>query len=246
MNVACRSAGISLTELLVSLVLSMLLMLVLMQQLLLITRQMHDVHEALDEAVELQWVLDVLRMRVRHAGFTPCRRLDHLDAIDTRDVPESLRSIEVQAGQEPKLSIRKMQEDAVYFVQRHEPYQLMIKDDRLNLNSDRPVLVADCEHAEVHELSHIQKTQAGYLLSLKKPLVFDYSEQMYVGAWVSEAFFFRKGTLFLKQHRVDALTAWVKQLSFELKPWKNYWMLRVNLISKRGRSQAVDIRVRMP
>jgi hypothetical protein len=243
-SVLLKQDGLGLTELLVALVLSMLLMLVLMQQMLLMMRESAYVHEKLDEAVELQWVLDWMRTRVHHAGFTPCHRLDRLKAVDTRDVVESLRPIEVVEGETPRLSIRKMNEEALGLVDVRGPNTLFVADGFLK--SDRPVLIADCMHAEVHVLRDIKKSATGYVVHLKKPLVFDYPGPVYVGEFISESFFYRKQRLFYQQHRVDAVTSWMRDVAFYLELEGHYPRVVMKFISRYGVAHVFHARLRMP
>jgi hypothetical protein len=243
-SVLLKQAGLGLTELLVALALSMLLMLVLMQQMLLMMRESAYVHETLDEAVELQWVLDWMRMRVHHAGFTPCYRLDHLQAVDTRDVTESLRPIEVVEGEIPRLSIRKMNEEAVGLVDIRGPDTFFIADGFLK--PDRPVLIADCKHAEVHVLRDIKKSGAGSVVRLKNPLVFDYPGPVYVGEFISESFFYRKQRLFYQQHRVDAVTSWMRDVAFHLESQGHGTRVVMKFMSRHGVPHVFHARLRMP
>jgi len=244
-----KVAGFSLTELLVSFFISTLLILILTQHLLAMSRQHHHVHAALDQAMELQWVLDVMRDKVHHAGFTPCRRLDHLITIDTREHPESLLPIEIDQDDSSKLYLRKMNEavftqasiksNAVLFINKLDKF--------VSLNPDRPVLIADCTHAEVHDVASIEPTRGGRLVTLKTPLVFDYEPEVYVGEWMSESFYFKKA-LFYKQHRADKLTSQIQQIQFELKHHADtaYPILGMQFVLHDGRSESFEARVRMP
>lgn len=240
----CKQAGFSLTELLVSFFISTLLILILTQHLLSVSRQHHQVHAALDQAMELQWVFDVIRDRVHHAGFTPCRRLDHLKNIDTRDVPESLLPIEIDQGNHAKLHLRKMNEAAVSQVHIKTNTVFFINKS-VSLNPDRPILIADCMHAEVHDVEHIEPTRRGRLVYLKKPLVFGYEPQVYVGEWMSEAFYLKKA-LFYQQHRADKLTSHIKNIAFELDNDTAYPKLRMNFVLQDDTSNSLEARVRMP
>jgi len=239
-----KCAGFGLTELLVSFFISTLLILILTQHLLSVSRQHGQVHTTLDRAMELQWVFDVMRDRVHHAGFTPCRRLDHLVSMDTRDVPESLLPIEIKGDMRSTLCIRKMNETAPAQAHIKEDAVFMV-DKSISLKSDRPVLIADCIHAEVHDVDRIEPTRGGRLVYLKKPLVFEYASSVYVGEWVSESFFLKK-SFFYQQHRVDKLTSWLSSVAFEIDNHTAYPKLSMNFTSRDGVSDVLEARVRMP
>jgi len=241
----CRKqAGFGLTELLVSFFISTLLILILTQHLLSVSRQHHQVHATLDQAMELQWVFDVIRDRVHHAGFTPCRRLDHLVSIDTRDVPESLMPIELDQEHHAKLYLRKMNEAAITQASI-KTNTVFFMNKSVSLKPDRPIIIADCTHAEVHDVERIEPTRGGHLVYLKKPLVFDYEPQVYVAEWMVEAFYFKKA-LFYQQHRADKLTSHIKSIFFELENHTSYPKLRMQFVLHDGTSDSLEARVRMP
>ncbi|MDF1646516.1 MAG: prepilin-type N-terminal cleavage/methylation domain-containing protein [Legionellaceae bacterium] len=239
------NAGFSLVELLVCFFISMLLILVLIQHLLSVSRQYQYIHSVLDETIELQWVFDVMRARIHHAGFTPCLGLNQLKSIDTRDRPEALDAITVQQDKlkGPALFIRKMDETQFGLVEILASNRLRIKN--IILKSGNPVIVSDCMHAEVHEVSKISQTQDGQVLQLKKPLAFDYAPEVYIGRWVSERFFFRrlKG-LFIQQKRIDFMTA-AKSIKFNLHQNQAYPKVVMVLVSKLDKKYVLEARTRM-
>ncbi len=201
--------GVSLIELLVCFCISMLLIGILSAHLFSMTKQYHSMHQALDEVMELQWVFDFMRKKIRHAGFTPCRELNQLDVVDTRDMPEALHAVAIMKTPVPALLIQKMDETHFGRVKRLAPDKLYMP--RGQIASGRPILIADCEHAEIH---HAEKR--GQVIQLKKPLVFDYEDEIYAGEFVTEQFFFRphRGLLF-KRHRADYLCP-AKKVQFQL------------------------------
>lgn len=234
------NAGFSLIELLICFFLSMLLVNILIQHLLSVSRQYQQLHAVLDETIELQWVFDMMRARIRHAGFTPCQSLDQLQVIDTRNGSEQLQAIAVEAGDEPRLVIQKMDETRFSLVDILAPNQLRMHDAYSEhyrvLKPNQPVIISDCSHAEVHE---IKKT--GDMIYLNKPLVFDYSPEVYVGPWVSDTFFFRESKgLFLKQQRVNYIAP-AKKIAFVL----NNKNISMRFCSKLGKMYVLEERVRI-
>lgn len=233
-------AGFSLVELLVALALSMLLLLILIQQLLTMSRVHRDVHALLDETMNVQWVFDVLRTRIHHAGFAPCRGLRQLEVVDTRSEAADIQPIHVSAGKIPALLISKMDEQNFGLIERARHKQLWVKD--VTLSAKTPVIIADCKHAEVHELTRTHTTKLGLKLYLKKPLVFEYGPEAYVGAFVAESFFFKpnKGLFYKTRQAVKMLP--LKSAEFEVK--KNHVSLKIT--SMRGVAYALKARVRIP
>ncbi len=234
-------AGFSLTELLVCFFISMLLISILIQHILSVSRQYQQTQAVLEETTELQWVFDVMRARIHHAGFTPCRSLNHLKTIDTRDKPERLDALEVE--DDTKLLIRKMDENHFGLVRVLSPDILRIKNTVLK--SNQSIIISDCTHAEIHDAYQIYQTKQGVVIKLKKPLVFKYSPETYVGAWISEAFFFRKHKgLLIKQRRVD-LMAPAESIRFELRKHSAYSAFMMKWVSTLGKTYVFEARTRM-
>ena len=127
-------------------------------------------------------------------------------------------------------------------IQGHDTF---IIDKSVALKHDHSILISDCTHAEVHDIDRIEPTRGGHLVYLKKPLVFDYGTQVYVGEWMEEAFYFKKA-LFYKQHRVDKLTSHIKHMVFELDNHTSYPMLSMQVTLHNGASDSLKARVRMP
>jgi hypothetical protein len=203
-----KQAGFSLVELLVCLLLSMLLILILIQHLLSVSRQSQQVHALLQETIELQWVFDVMRARIVHAGFTPCKRLSQLNTIDTRTGQAHLLGLTVLPHQ---VLIYKMDETAFSLAVPLSAHQLQVKN--LSLKPNRAVIIANCTHAEVHQVAG----KIGDVITLTKPLVFDYAQEMYLGAWIEEGFIFKPGKgFFFKQQHVDYMAA-AEHVQFSLK-----------------------------
>lgn len=221
-----------------------MLILVLTQQLLSVQRTYRFVSAFFNEVIELQWVFDAMRVKIHHAGFAPCLGLNHLTMIDTRDHPENLQAIEIIQGDLPQLVIRKMDEQRFGLTQILGPTQLSLSTKLFR--SDRPIIIADCEHAEVHEIEKARLTKLGYLIQLQKPLVFHYANEVYAGAWLSETFYFRKlKGLLMKRHRIDLMVA-AKAGRFYIKKQHEYFTVKMTLISKLNKSYRFVSRTRMP
>ncbi len=233
--------GFSLTELLVCFLVSVVLTSILVAHVISVSRQYQHTQAVLDETMELQWVFDVIRGRVYHAGFTPCVGLNQLKRVDTRERPEALKAIEVEAGQ--KLLIRKMDETAFGLV--HILASNMLRVKGVHLKAENPILISDCVHAEVHDIDSIHVTRAGNMLTLKKPLMFAYASEVYVGPWVSQAFFFRKPRgVFIEGQRVNWLAA-AKSVVFKLVKHERYITLRIAWVSMLGKRYTLEARTRM-
>lgn len=238
--------GFSLLELMVSFLISSVLMMLLMQQVLQLKRQSQLIYDTMNQALEVQWLTDFIRHRVHKAGFTPCRRLDDLTVIDTRSNPETLTSIELNT-QQNGFSFRHMHDDVSEVTAQLDLKTLLVTT--LHLNKEYPVLIADCHHAEVHSIAKMTRHKKESVVVLNEPLVYSYHSPIYLGEWVSEAFFIRtvyenKKALFYRYHRVDQLTSHIHSLSTDLGNIHNHFLLRLKFKFSPSRITEIDVRGR--
>ena len=185
----------------------------------------------MNDALDVQWLSDLLRSRVRVAGFTPCLRVDHLTTVDTRIHPDSLAWVEWQEQPTPRCTFRRMGDAIAPVVQQINAHELLIKGRAVPLA--RPIMIADCMHAEVHTQADIIPTPAGVHIVLEQPLHFTYQPPVYYAEWVRESFFIRARKLYYQHHRVDQLSAQITDFSVELVKqgpytWVNWLLQRDN------------------
>ena len=242
-----RQQGIGLPELLVGFFLSTLLMTIMMQHVLHANQQSRMIFAVMEESFELQWLSDFIRSRVRSAGFTPCLRIDHLVGFDARVKPESLAAIEVNMAPDTRLIIHRMSDQGMPILRQISPNELLIGTQAVRVG--RPVLIADCYHAEVHDVARVMKHDEGYVVTLNEPLVFHYASLAYLGEWVSESFFIRaladgSRALFYQLYRVDQLTARVHDFSAELKGVHAYTQVHLAFSLNDHRTWNLDTVVR--
>lgn len=157
-------------------------------------------------------MVSFFRSRFHQAGFTPCRHLNELSRVDTREPKENLQGAELK--KRDHLILRHMSN---IFSTGH-----VLGDGRtilvegLSVNSDYPLMISDCRHAEVHEIAASNPEKKGSRVILKTPLFYRYDELFYVGEWVSESFFIKRQSLFYRHHHVDELAPWIDRMTVEL------------------------------
>jgi hypothetical protein len=234
--------GFSLLELMISLLLFMLLMMILMQQILHLRRMSTELFLGVDETLEMQWVTDFIRSRVRMVGYTPCRRIDHLEVFDARVNPNSLAMMTFHGE---KLTLRRMHEQSFPILKQKNDQVFFTRHNQLSRKW--PVMVADCYHAEVHDISTINSYSDADEVILSMPLQFTYEPPVYVGEWISESFFtrnvsFGKYALFYKNHHVDKLTSSIQKISMNLHEIQDY--LYVHLVLE-GHAQSWILKTRV-
>ncbi|MCX7117378.1 MAG: hypothetical protein NTW94_05665 [Legionellales bacterium] len=173
-----KPMGIGLVELMIALLLGSFILLGLTQHYLAIKQQVQQVQKALEQDIDLILVSDLVRESVRMAGFTPCSSSDHL-------VTEpKIVSLEVRPS---KILIRRMSErfDEVYDIPKTD---LILASHREKYHQDDTIMVADCYHAEVQTIRHIEPMGVQQRITLKTSLHFTYHDAIYIGAWMEESF----------------------------------------------------------
>lgn len=204
--------GFGLPEVMISLLLSSLIITLLMNQYISMKQHYIQLQSSMEEAMELQLAGDFIRESVRQAGFTPCLRLDHLMTVDTRNGHTSLSAIDVDAD----LTIHRMNPYFNDLLSELNSTRILVTHYH-TLRDDRPILIADCYHAEVHRVIHVSNTAEGQMVTLASPLVFTYQKPVYVGEWLHERFFIRPHRgLFYQHETTDELTPLVKTMSIKM------------------------------
>lgn len=186
-----KQSGISLVEVLVSLFLASMIMTLLIQYYLGSKRQYLEAEKILEKSFELQWISDLLSDGIRRAGFTPCVNIEQLQVIDHRGGQENIHALKIENQPYQALQINRMHEEFAKITKIVSPRQILVQNSVV-FHKKRPILIADCEHAEVHELFSVEQQEKALLLQLNKPLVFSYSASAYVGAFLEERWLIRK------------------------------------------------------
>jgi hypothetical protein len=140
---------------------------------------------------DLQWVSDLLTDSVRRAGFTPCLGIDNLHAIDRRKGLQTVTSVQIENKPRQFIQINRMNEWFVPIVRIINPTQILVPRT-VEFNEKRPLLIADCEHAEIHQLASIESLPRNYRITLTKPMLFSYEPVVYCGEWLEEQWLIKK------------------------------------------------------
>lgn len=243
-----KQEGLSLVEILISLFLASLLMAVVMQQYLASKRQYMHVQTLLEQAFELHLVTDLIRDSLRRGGFTPCMGINSLTTLDGRNGETQLRAIKVKEGEEDDLYINRMSEHFMTVALQISPSKFLLRSKE-SLERVQTVLVADCYHAEVQQVSRIQKTTAGVLLQLSKPLAFNYTAPIYVGEWIEEAFYIQKNrqghaALFYQLKHAEELSSSINKMSIDLKSNQGKTLVQVKLGLEQAKPLLIETEVR--
>ncbi|WP_133127049.1 hypothetical protein [Legionella nagasakiensis] len=241
-----KEQGFGLPELLISLLLASFIILALVNQYVGAKRHDRFTQYAIEQALELQLVTDLMRDSIRRAGFTPCLNINHLITIDRRNGHKNLQAIEIKHAQQDSIHIQRMDEAFDLMIHINNPTEFMIRKSMFK--SSQVVLISDCMHAEIHQIKAVKSHQNGQRITLSEPLLFNYQKPIFVGEWLQERFYIhpKKGeaALFYRLNRADELASFIKSMRVHLKQSGRYLVLAVILGLSHGQEIQFETSVR--
>jgi hypothetical protein len=243
-----RQTGMSLVEVLISLFLSSILIVTLTQMYVNTKRNYLGIQKTLDTNFDLHWVSDLLKDSIRKAGFTPCIGIDLLETRDMRRLKNISSAIQINNSSYPSIQINRMNEVFSELISIQNPNTLIVSKHG-PFDVKNPVIIADCDHAEVHQLIRTAKLSKGYLLTLAKPLHYSYSVPAYIGSWLEEQWFIKhnksgKPALFYKMHHAEEISSLIHNMRIERQLIHNRQLIRIELDLDEAQTQKVLVAVR--
>lgn len=243
-----HQAGLGLSELLIALFLSTFLMIVLVQHYVTTKKQYNRLQTNLEARIDLQLVTELIRNSVRKAGFTPCLPLDYLITVDRRSNRHDLVGIEVSSDTQASLFVNRMHERFDTLLHTVSSSELLTTAIQ-TLHRHQSIIIADCYHAEVQDLSEVNHLDAKQRLTLTQPLAFKYHKPIYIGEWVHERYFIRqdktgKRSLFYQRHHAEALTTAIQSLSVHINQDNGRQLVDIELGLENLPSLVLKTRVR--
>ena len=240
-----KQRGVGLPEMLIALLLAMLISTITLRHYVLAKHHYLRVQTALEESDEWQGVIELIRDSSRKAGFTPCVSLSHLITLDTRNDAHGLTALKVGPQ---TVHIHRMSEVFDVVLERPNPSEFIVTNE-VTIRPGRPVLIADCFHAEVHQVKATWPMKESQRVVLSKPLAFVYHPPIFIGEWVEEQFFVAKkahakGALFYHRNHTDELTDVIQTMRAEMQNQRKSQWLQIRFGLERARTITVDTRVR--
>ncbi len=247
-SLVIKQRGLGLTEIVIGIFLASIIMTALMQHYLKCKQQYKHSQKLLETAFELQLVSDLIRDSVRSAGFTPCLSINALKTIDRRSDKRNLTALEIISRKSQTLHSHRMSENFASILEFLDPRSLLVTSEA-DFLKQQTILIADCYHAEVQEILSMQKSATGTLLTVKKPLAFTYTNPVYVGEWLEEAFFVQKNrrnklALFYQLDHTEELTSLVNHLTILRKNSLGKTFLQVILSLDKAPEIHLEVSVR--
>ena len=192
-----RQTGFSLSEVLISLFLTSIILSTLIHMYLSTKRQYLEFQNVLETRFELQWVTDLLTDSIRRAGFTPCLGIEQLKTVDMRRVGQTLWGIKTDNISSSSIRINRMSDVFSENASFLSPTELVVSP-HVVVNEHRPLIIADCTHAEVHQILKVEQKTDGQLITLAKPRMFTYENSVFAGEWLEEQWFIKPNSQHIK------------------------------------------------
>lgn len=180
-----QSRGFSLSEILIGLLLAGILSAGLLQQYLQVYRQDRIIRSQIDASLDLELMSDLLRSRLRSAGFTPCGNISSLRRTD-----KNLQALRVIPG---GIEISRMGENYLQVARVEDGGKLAFA------NKGTELLIADCYNTEIY--------RRGYALQN------NYVPPVYIGELIREQFFLNGNDIFYKLKHAEKLINGVGKFS---------------------------------
>ena len=241
-----RQIGFSLVELLVSLLLASIITTCLIQTYLAHQSHYLKLQKHVETDLDLHRIKELISNSVRHAGATPCVGIEHLVVIDSRDRSHQVKGVTFTNKPVESLEINRMGEVFTNRVDIKSPTQIFIATP---LFSERdPLLIADCYHAEIHQIQQINNTYQGQFITLTKPITFHF-EKAYVGEWIEEKWFikFNKSqilSLFYHQANTEELSPLIHSINTKILRTQPKKIFEINLGVDADTSEKIIVAAR--
>ena len=243
-----KQRGLSLSELLISLFLASVVSMTLIQLYLGCKRQYLAAEKILASGFDLQWVSDLMGDSIRRAGFTPCLGIDQLTTIDLRKNQNPIHSLLVGNQPYPFIQVQRMNENFTKLIKINNSKSIVV-ENFYEYHAKRPLIIADCIHAEVHELDSVENQGNQSILNLSKPLIFFYDTSAYIGEFIEERWFIKqnknhKATLQYQSVHTEEVTPLIHSLSIRNQRIKNKQFLEVTMGLDDEKTHKIRVSVR--
>ncbi|MFT4059961.1 MAG: prepilin cleavage protein [Legionella sp.] len=234
-----KQVGVSLSEVLISLFLSTLIITLLMQFYLSSKRQYVEVQKILTTNFDLHWVSELFSDSIRRAGFTPCFGIDELQVLDRRTQGGLIQGLKISTQPQQSVQVQRMSEHFAKVKALTSRSELLLADS-ITFSKHRPLLIADCMHAEVQQIANSEHS----LIRLDKPLLFDYSLPIYVGEFIDERWFIKNNRLYYHLVQTEEVTSLVHSLAVENNHPKGKPLLKIIMGLTKNKSYEFWVAVR--
>lgn len=194
---------------------------------------------------DLRWVSDLLSDSIRRAGFTPCLSIEQLNL---KKQGKLVPGLHIENGPRYLLQINRMHEQFAQAVNIPNPRQILVPH-ATSFNKKRPLIIADCDHAEIQQSFTMRPHAKGVLIILDKPLQFKYTRAVYVGEYWEERWFIKKNpqgklALFYQLGQPEEVTSLIQFLHSRRQRRNGAVFMQIALGLAEGGTQNIMVMVR--
>lgn len=205
-------------------------------------RQFTYAQQRLDSELDLQWIHHLLAQSIKQAGFTPCIGVSHLKTFDWRTQNVLLPWI---VGFQ-SIELNHMSNQFTQLKDIKGTNQLILANSAL-LKDKKTVLIADCKHAELLNISQVDLKNNKIILAT--PLRFNYPSSAYLGVWMEERWSIKmntrgKAALYYTLGHHEELSSLVQSLNTVIKPIQRKLIMQITLGLQNGNDHQLSLWLR--
>ncbi|MGC1182027.1 PilW family protein [Legionella sp.] len=242
-----KQLGVSISEVLISLFLTSLITTLLMQFYLSSKRHYVEAEELLSQSFDLSWVGDLMSDSIRRAGFTPCLGINQLSVNDRRANGGLIQALRI-GNQGQLIQINRMNEQFAKVINMQSATRVIVSHPPL-FNKKHPLLIADCDHAEVQQIVSIESQADKKVITFAKPLQYIYNASAYVGEFLEERWFIKKNsrgeeTLHYQLTQTEEITSLIHTLKIQNEKVNDRQFIKVIMGLDEDKTHTIRVAVR--
>lgn len=182
-------AGLTLLEVMLSLVLGLLIISFLLE-IYVASMRSQQLQNALMELVEKNRLIEKnIGHAIHSSGYVGCMQLSHANALTSTKInltPES--SI---TGDDHSFTVQYAQNDVIQIDAIKYPDVIMLSDEKI-IEPGQELLIADCFHSELIVVDHVSHTKNQQNIYLSSPLQFIYTPQVEIASIQKNHYFVKQ------------------------------------------------------
>lgn len=235
------------SEVMIGLLLASFLLTALIKQYLRVKHQSSRFIQNIEQQMDTQMVIDLIRRSIRHAGYTPCRPINQLTTASSIEEFSKIRAITIDEKNNHYVDIQRMANR--YAVVSHIKNIQQVSVKKKFFHEGQVVAVTDCFHAEIMKIAHIVNDNHYQLITFSNSLQFSYPRTAYIGEWLKESYFIgqstnQKASLFYKGKRSEALSHSIHGFTVDVLEREGRQLLTIQLESNYGKTTVFSTTVR--
>lgn len=182
-----KRCGFSIIECMVVIVITSLIFVYFSSNYISIKKYYNKIHKDIDNELEVNYLFQALKKSIMFAGCSSCFNLNRIKTFDARN-NMSLKAFSINTGNEPRIKIQRIDNDVFKFRQI-TLNSILVSVNQFNFDLSKPVILFNCEVAEVQFIKKIEKNCGDYKLFFNNSLNFQYKESGFIAYFVEEEFY---------------------------------------------------------